>query len=216
MAIERAESHGSEVGVSMARGTALMQRSQQMLLDGSLGSLRGMLAGAVEQPGTSTAVIATYGLACVEAGDVDGAQRAATVLRAQLPLLAPAGIGWAHLAMAASAVAHAAGDAELAASLWSEMERWSGAGLCLTGAAYFGTVDHALGLCALAMDRRADALTLLRGAELQERTRGATAWERRVHHLLATLTTLRTTALRVAARAQRATEIAPKVHFPNP
>lgn len=188
LAIERAETHGQELGVTMARGTALLHRSQHMLLSGSLGGLRDLLAATVDHPDTPPVMIATYGLACVEADDVEGARRAAALLRPHLPLLSPAGISWANLAMAASAVAHAAGDAVLGRSLWDEMVRWSGAGLCLSGAAYFGTVDHALGLCALAMGRGDDGIDLLRRAEHQERVRGATAWERRVQTTLERIT----------------------------
>ena len=55
---------------------------------------------------------------------------------------------WGQVAVGASAVAFAAEDTALAESLWRSLEPYSGTGLALPGAGYFGTADRCLGLLA--------------------------------------------------------------------
>ena len=67
----------------------------------------------------------------------------------------------------------------LAESLWRSLEPYSGTGLALPGAGYFGAVDRCLGLLAATLGDRQRATELLASACGQEQRRGATLWEAR-------------------------------------
>ena len=183
-AIERAIQQGTETGVEMAVRTGVMQRTLHMLLGGTLGSIAGMMEAQASDADAPTTMVAFYGLACVEAHDHIAARHAAAALRARMPVLATSGIAWPVVAMAACELAHFVDDVELAASLWDEMHRWSGSGLSVMGAAYFGSVDAAMGRLALTMGRVDEGVDLLRRAQQREHACGWTAWERRVTGLL--------------------------------
>jgi hypothetical protein len=183
-AIDRAMRQGQDSGLEMSMRTGLMQRALHMLLAGQLGSIVDMLEAQATATGAPTTVVSVYGLACVDADDAVRARGAADMLRARIPLLATSGIAWPNVAMAASELAHYVGDAPLAASLWDELQRWSGSGLSVMGAAYFGAVDAALGRLSITMGRHDEGLALLTRARDYERAHGWTAWEQRVARTL--------------------------------
>jgi hypothetical protein len=130
-------------------------------------------------PDATGAVIAGFGLACVEAGDAAAVSEVARRLRAVPRLLATAGASWPLVAMCASEVAVAAGDRTLARALRTSLTRFSGTGLALHSVGYFGTADRCLGKLAVTLGDLGGGVALLTAAVEQERDRGAAAWERR-------------------------------------
>jgi DNA-binding SARP family transcriptional activator len=175
-AIERAGRTGRQLGVEVAGSTELAQQLLLLFLSGdwtaAAASLE-VLATAEDAP----SLLAAFGLACAEAGRRDVVGDIAARLAADPQLLVRAGMTWPQVAMGASAVAFAARDTALAEFLWRTLEAYSGTGLALPGAGYFGTVDRCLGLLAATLDDRQRAVELLTSACAQEERRGATLWQ---------------------------------------
>ncbi len=114
----------------------------------------------------------------MDAGDIAAAAEVASRLAGDRQLLVAAGAGWPHVAMCASVVAAATGDAALAATLWRSLERFRGTGLSLHSVGYFGSADRYLGLLAATLGDRDRGLSLLADAVAAERRRGSALWER--------------------------------------
>ncbi len=192
-AIETAARLGRQLKIDVAEPTALVQQLLLLLVNGELGSAAESLRPTAMSPGASAALLAGYGLACVEAGAVDAVVEVAALLREDCRLLVSVGSAWPQVAMCASEIAAAAGDQVLAQVLWTPLLRHRGTGLALHAAGYLGTVDRCLGLLAATQGDVAGARALLASAIEQERQRGAAAWERRA---VADLEALRTANLR--------------------
>ncbi len=177
-AIETAARIGRELRVVAAAPTARAQQLTMLYLGGTLGTAAealAHLAGTDATPG----MLAGYGLACVEAGDVDGAAAVAGRLAAEPQLLVLAGASWPLTAMCAAEVAAAAGHRPLARAVRASLERFSGTGLALHSVGYFGAADRVLGKLAVLLGDSAAGIALLEAAVAQERRRGTTGWERR-------------------------------------
>jgi hypothetical protein len=178
-AIEVASRTGRELGVATAAPTAMAQHLLLQLVDGTVGAEAGALGQLAGDGVHSTQMLAAYGLACVEAGDVEAAVDAADRLVACGPqLLFDVGASWPMVAMCASVVAAATGEETLAASLWRPLERFRGTGLSLHSVGYFGCADRYLGLLAATLGDRDRGASLLADAVAAERRRGSAFWER--------------------------------------
>ena len=187
-AIRAAEICGRRLGVSAAGPTAMMQQTQLMILNGTIGSMAALLEPAEDGLKASVELISLYGLACARAGELGGARRSAVLLRDREGLLAGGGTAWPVVAMAGSELAWFTRDRILAQRIWSELRRWSGVGLSVHAVAYFGAADTWLGILADVLGRRSVSIHLLSSAAAQERRRGAVAWERRAVELRAAVT----------------------------
>jgi hypothetical protein len=178
-AVEMASRTGRELGVATAAPTAMAQHLLLQLADGTVGAAAGALGQLVGDGVHSTQLLSAYGLACVEAGDVDAAAEVAGRLATRGPqLLADVGASWPQVAMCASVVAAATGHEALAASLWRPLERFRGTGLSLHSVGYFGCADRYLGLLAVALGDREGGRSLLADAVAAEHRRGSSLWER--------------------------------------
>ena len=113
------------------------------------------------RPRPRRGMVAGYGLACVEAGDVDGAASVASRLAAEPQLLVQAGASWPLTAMCAAEVAVAAGHLPLARALREALERFAGTGLALHSVGYFGAADRVLGKLAVLLGDGDDGVALL-------------------------------------------------------
>jgi hypothetical protein len=176
-AIERAGRTGRQLGVEVAGSTELAQQLLLLFASGDWAAAARsleVLAGAAD---ASSSLLAAFGLACAEAGRHDVVGDIAARLAGDPQLLVRAGMTWPQVAMGASAVAFAARDTALAQSLWRALEPYSGTGMALPGAGYFGTVDRCLGLLAATLGDRRRAVVLLTSAGDQEHRRGATLWQ---------------------------------------
>ena len=178
-AIEEAARLGRELRVEAAGQTARVQQLTLLYVGGSLGSVAGGLAHFMAGPDATPALLAGYGLACVEAGDTTNVVAVARRLVAERNLLAGSGASWPLVAMCAGEIAAAACDRRLARALRDVLEPFAGTGLALHSVGYFGTADRCLGKLAMALGDRREASRLFAAAVEQERQRGAIAWERR-------------------------------------
>jgi DNA-binding SARP family transcriptional activator len=178
-AVDVASRTGRELGVATAAPTAMAQQLLLQLIEGTVGAAAAGLAQLVGDGTHSTQLLAAYGHACVEAGDIDAAAEVAERLAACGPqLLVDVGASWPQVAMCASVVAAATGQRALAAALWRPMERFTGTGLSLHSVGYFGCADRYLGLLAVALGDRERGASLLADAVAAERRRGSALWER--------------------------------------
>jgi DNA-binding SARP family transcriptional activator len=178
-AVEVASRTGRELGVATAAPTAMAQYLLLQLVDGTVGAAAESLGQLAGDGAHSTQLLAAYGMACVEAGDVDTAAEVADRLAAHgQQLLVSVGASWPQVAMCASVVAAATGQEALAASLWRPLERFRGTGLSLHSVGYFGCADRYLGLLAVTLGDRDRGVSLLADAVAAERRRGSVLWER--------------------------------------
>jgi DNA-binding SARP family transcriptional activator len=177
-AVEAAARAGRELGVAAAAPTAMAQQLLLQLADGTFGAAAGALGQLVAGRSGGLQLLAGYGLACVEAGDLGAAADVAARLVGTSHLLAAAGASWPLVALCASVVASATGEVTLASSLWPALERFRGTGLALHSVGYFGSADRCLGLLAITLGDRELGVALLADAVAAERRRGSLLWER--------------------------------------
>ena len=194
-AIERAARTGRQLGVEVAGSTELAQQLLLLFLSGEWAAAAGSLEVLAAAEDASPSLLAAFGLTCAEAGRLDVVADIATRLVSEPQLLVRAAMTWGQVAVGATAVAFAAKDATLAESLWRSLEPYSGTGMALPGAGYFGAVDRCLGLLAATLGDRQRATELLASACAQEQRRGATLWEARA---AADLRTVRSSRVRAA------------------
>jgi DNA-binding SARP family transcriptional activator/DNA-binding Lrp family transcriptional regulator len=178
-AIELAARFGRELKVEAAAPTAQAQQLALLWANGAISSAVDALESFAAGPSATLGMVAGYGLACAEAGDVAAAGAVADRLMVEPELLRRAGASWMVLAMCATEVAVATRRRDLAAVLREGLERHRGIGLTSLTVGYFGTVDRCLGRLATVTGDRARAVELLEGAVVQERRRGTAMWERR-------------------------------------
>ena len=178
-AIEHAARTGRQLGVEVAGNTALAQQLLLLYVNGEWATAAGSMEPMMSPAESSPALLAAAGLVCAEAGRVDALVDVARRLADEPQLLVRAGMTWGQVAVGATSVAVAVEDARLAESLRRALEPYSGTGLALPGAGYFGTADRCLGLLAATLGDRQRAIELLTSACAQERHRGATLWEAR-------------------------------------
>ena len=178
-AIDAAAAIGGDLGVAGAEATAASQRMLLMMLNGTFGSLATLLESTFDPLHTRNDIMAVYGLACAQVGEISTARRVAEALASRPCLLRPAGITWPLVAMAAAELAWASGDAALGSRVCDELSGWSGWGLSMYGVAYLGAADTWLALAAAAMGHDRAAAELLRSAASQEERRGAVPWHAR-------------------------------------
>jgi DNA-binding SARP family transcriptional activator len=176
-AIDAAARAGRELGVAAAAPTAMAQQLLLKLAEGCLGAAADGLGQLVATGAGGLQVLAGYGLACVDAGDLAAAGDVAARLAGAPHLLAEAGASWPMVAMCASVVASATGEVALASSLWCALERFRGTGLALHSVGYFGSADRCLGLLAIALGDEVQGRALLADALAAERRRGSLLWE---------------------------------------
>ncbi len=179
VAIEHAARIGRQLGVEVASSTALAQQLLLLFINGEWAAAADSLQGLAAAEDASPSLLAAFGLACAEAGRIDAVVDVAARMLDDPRLLTRAAMTWGQVAVGASAVAFAAEDTALAESLWRSLAPYSGTGLALPGAGYFGTADRCLGLLAATVGDRQRAVELLASAASQERRRGATLWESR-------------------------------------
>lgn len=183
-AITAATALGESLGFDTATPTGRTQRIVHMYESGQLGLMSDVLMVLTDRPDTNIAMVATTGLALVEAGDLERAACIAESLCTTTPLLSRAGRAWTLAAFAAAEMTAALGHRRLAASLRGELDRWSGTGLATLGVMYLGAVDGVLALLAQAEGDPARALDHARRAVRQERARGWTWWAARAQSLV--------------------------------
>jgi ATP/maltotriose-dependent transcriptional regulator MalT len=176
-AIVVAEGDESAHGLEIAPRIAMLQRSQLMFLTGQSAQLRCLLGPRASNDNATVVLLALYGKACADSGDLEGARAIADRLASMPPVLASSGITWPQVAMCSADLAFAVDHTELAQSVWRELRPHTGTGLVMSGAGYFGAADRSLGLLAAVIGSSDEALQLLHAAEEQEAHRGARAWE---------------------------------------
>ena len=176
--VEAAARAGRELGVAAAAPTAMAQHLLLLLAEGGLAGAADALDQLSIGADHSVQLLAGYGVACVEAGELDRAAAVAARLAQHTSLLEEVGASWPQVAMCASVVASATGSAALATALWRPLERFRRTGLSLHSVGYFGSADRSLGLLASALGRRDEAEELLLDAVTAEQRRGSALWER--------------------------------------
>mgnify|MGYP003334482351 CR=1 FL=1 len=178
-AVGDAEALGERLSVGGARAASTSQRLLLMLESGGLGAFAPLMAPFGDSSDVPAALVGTWALACVQAGDREAAARAASMLSAGGSVLRGVGAAWPLVAMCAAEAAAFVGHAETARLLFEELRPWTGAGLSVFGLVHLGPADLWLGLAAATIGQRATAERLLDAAIDRERRSGGAFWEKR-------------------------------------
>jgi hypothetical protein len=172
--LEESSLLGDQLSVGVATHVSMIQRTLLMLQDGSLGMLHSTLGNMVGSGVASPTVVATYGICCLVSGDENGLEHAAARLADEARLLGSAGISWPFVAVLSTEIARATSNMQLAKSLITQLQPWSGHALSMHGAAYLGSADRALGTLATVLGDTDAGRDLLHDADTQDARRGAT------------------------------------------